>query len=345
MILNVSFELAAELLEESDHRHGCCIAEGTEGTAQHVVCEVAHVIDVFHRAVALVEAGHRLLEPVCALAAGDAPAAAFVLIELDGAERELDDRDCLVEHYDAGGAEHAASLAQLVEIHPNVDFIGAQDGAGCAAGHDRFECPAVRDAASHLVDHLLQVVAHRQLVNARTIDMAADAEQARAAIAFRADLGVGGGAHLDDEGHAGDGFGVVDDSGTAIQPNDGGEGRLDARYATLAFKRLHERRLFADLIGACTGLRDGVEVESAAKDVLAQDAALVALGKSTIHNLDEVAVLATQIDEAHLRPDGEAGDHGAFDDGMRIVQEDQVVFAGSGLTLITVDEHVLWLLA
>ena len=35
------------------------------------------------------------------------------------------------------------------------------------------------------------------------------------------------------------------------------------------------------------------------------------------------------------------GDHHAFDDGVRIVLEDQPVFAGAGLALVAVAQHVL----
>src|ERR1700733_518807 len=345
MVLNVSLELAAELLEKADHRHGRCVAERAEGAAQHVLGEVAHVIDIFHRAVAFVEAGHRLLQPVCAFAAGDAPAAALLLVELDGAERKLDDRDRLIKDDDAGGTEHGTRLAHLVEVHANIDLVRAEDGTRCAAGHYGLECLAVGNAAGNVVDHLLQVVTHRQLVDAGPIDVAADAEQARAAIALCADLRVCGAAHLDDEGHAGDGFGVVDDCGTAIQPDHGGEGRLDARYATLAFERLHQGGFLADFIGTSAGLRDGVKIEGAAEDVLAQDAALITLRQRPLRNLEKIAVLATEIDETHLRANGQPGDHGAFDDGVRVVQEDQVVLAGAGFALVAVDQHVLGLLA
>ncbi len=69
-----------------------------------------------------------LLEPVGAFAAGDAPAAAFVLIEADGAEREFDDAGLVVDDDDAAGAEHRAGLAHLVEVHAEVfDLFGQQD--------------------------------------------------------------------------------------------------------------------------------------------------------------------------------------------------------------------------
>ena len=69
----------------------------------------------------------------------------------------------------------------------------------------------------------------------------------------------------------------------------------------------------------------------------------VGIGNGLLHDLEQVAILAAQIDEAHLRADGETGDDGAFNDRMRIVQKDQVVFAGARFALVAVDQHVLWL--
>ncbi len=200
-----------------------------------------------------------------------------------------------------------------------------------------------RNAAGNVVDHLLEVVAHGQLVDARALDVAADAEQTRAAVARSADRRVGCRAHGDDVGHGGDGLGVVDDRGTAVEADDGREGRLDARNAALAFERLHERRFFADFVGARAGLRDDLEFSFGAEDVLAEKAAIVGVGDGALHDLEEIAVLAAQINEAHLRADGEAGDDGAFDDGVGIVQEDEVILAGAGLALVAVDEDVLGL--
>ena len=143
--------------------------------------------------------------------------------------------------------------------------------------------------------------------------------------------------------HRGDGLGIVDDRGSAIKAHDGREGRLDARNAALAFERLHQRRLFADFVGACAGLRDDLEFGIGAEDVLAQKALGVGVGDGLLHDLEQIAIFAAQIDEAHLRADGEARDDGSFDHGVRIVQEDQVILAGARLAFVAVDQNVLGL--
>ena len=146
-------------------------------------------------------------------------------------------------------------------------------------------------------------------------------EQARAAVARSAHGRVGCRAHGDDVGHGGDGLGVVDDRGTAVEADDGREGRLDARNAALAFERLHERGFFAHFVCARAGLGDDLEFGTGAEDVLAEKAAIVGVGDGALHDFEQVAILAAQVDEAHLRADGEAGDDGAFNDGVGIVQE------------------------
>ena len=92
-----------------------------------------------------------------------------------------------------------------------------------------------------------------------------DAEQPRAAVALRAELRVGLAAHQQNVRRVGNRLGVVDDGGAAVQADHGREGRPDARDAALAFERLHQRRLFADLVRARAGLRDDVEVEAASR--------------------------------------------------------------------------------
>ena len=83
------------------------------------------------RAEAGVEAGERLLEPVGAFAAGNAPAAALVLIETDGAQGELDHAGLIVDDDYAAGAEHGAGLAHLIVVHAQgFDLLGQEHRGG-----------------------------------------------------------------------------------------------------------------------------------------------------------------------------------------------------------------------
>src|SRR5271156_2705482 len=86
---DVVFKLFAALLKEGDGGHGCCATERAEGAAQHVFGEILNVVDVLLIASAVVDAGEGLLDPVRAFAAGNAPAAGFVLVKSDGSQGEF----------------------------------------------------------------------------------------------------------------------------------------------------------------------------------------------------------------------------------------------------------------
>ncbi len=157
-------------------------------------------------------------------------------------------------------------------------------------------------------------------------------------------LGVGWASHADDVRHGGNGLGVVDDGGSAVEADDSGEGRLDAGNAALAFEGLHEGGFFADFVGSGAGLGDDLKLRLAAEDILAQEAFCMGICDGLLPtDLKQVAVLAAQVDEAHLGADSEAGDDGAFNDRVRVVQEDQVILAGAGLGLVAVDQDVFGL--
>ena len=117
---------------------------------------------------------------------------------------------------------------------------GSRTGVDEPPGDYGFEGAAAANATGYLVDHFLEVVAHGQFVDAGIVDVAADAEKARAAVALGTNGCVGRPAHGEDVGDCGDGLGVVDDSRTAIEADHRREGWLDAGNTALAFERLHE---------------------------------------------------------------------------------------------------------
>src|SRR5262249_57828390 len=51
--------------------------------------------------------------------------------------------------------------------------------------------------------------------------------------------------------------------------------------------------------------------------------------------------LAADVDEAGMRPHGEAGDQAAFDQQMRIVAHDLAILAGAGLRLVGIDDEIM----
>src|SRR5581483_7201812 len=82
LALEILLKLGAELLNKAERGHRSRIAQRAEGAAHHVLGQVLNVVDVLPVAAARVEAHQRLLQPVRAFAAGNAPPAALVLIEV-----------------------------------------------------------------------------------------------------------------------------------------------------------------------------------------------------------------------------------------------------------------------
>ncbi len=65
--IQVCFKFFAELLYEADDGHGRCVAERAEGAAQHVLGEVAEVVDILCHSGPGMEALEGLRQPVRAL--------------------------------------------------------------------------------------------------------------------------------------------------------------------------------------------------------------------------------------------------------------------------------------
>ena len=123
----------------------------------------------------------------------------------------------------------------------------------------------------------MHAVAHGELVDAGPLDMAGDAEEAGAAVALGAELGVSSAPPMSRMwGAEAMVSALLMTVGPPYRPTTAGKGGLMRGHAALAFERLHEGRLFADLVGAGAGLGDDVEVDAlAAEDVLAEEAFFV----------------------------------------------------------------------
>ena len=83
-----------------------------------------------------------------------------------------------------------------------------------------------------------------------------------------------------------------------------------------------------------------LEVASAAEDVFAKEAFGIGIADRFLHDYREIAVLTADVNVAAGRAHRQSCDDDAFDDGVRIVLEDQAVFAGAGLAFVAVAENI-----
>src|SRR6202035_1848226 len=104
------FKFLAELFHKRYRGHRGRVTERTKRTAKHVFRQVLHVVDVLLHAATIVEPDQRLLQPIGPFAAGNAPAAALVLVKLHGAQCEFHNALLVVDHHHAAGSEHRPGL-------------------------------------------------------------------------------------------------------------------------------------------------------------------------------------------------------------------------------------------
>src|SRR4051794_15090818 len=83
-----------------------------------------------------------------------------------------------------------------------------------------------------------------------------------------------------------------------------------------------------------------VKIEPGALDVFAQPAFGVCLGDSFVHDVDQVAILTADVDVALMRVGGEGRDQHPFNQLVRVVFDQQTIFASGRLTLVGVDDDV-----
>ena len=75
--------------------------------------------------------------------------------------------------------------------------------------------------------------------------------------------------------------------------------------------------------------------------VLAEKAGIIALVDRRLQRLALADVLAADIDVGHMRTHGEARDHAALDQRVRIMAHDVPVLAGTRLGFVGVDDEVM----
>src|SRR5437762_5741821 len=158
------FELVTELLDVGDVGSDGAVVERADGGAGAALGYVEDRVEILLAAMAGQDALAHLVDPARGLAARRALAARLVSVEAGHHHERLGDRYGLVEHDDARRAGHRSRVPEPVDVHRDVDLVGAQDRCRGSARHDAFEAAVSGDAAGP-IDELAQRDADRLLVN------------------------------------------------------------------------------------------------------------------------------------------------------------------------------------
>ena len=190
-------------------------------------------------------------------------------------------------------------------------------------------------------DELFNSDAHRKLINARFLHRSGNAVELRPGVLGAAERFEPLRAVVDDQRYTRQRLDVLHDRRSAKGADDRGKRRLDARLSAFSFDRLDEPRLFTADVGPGSSRDGDIEVEPAAENILAEEAALAALGERFLQHHRAVIELAANIDVRHrIGGDRVAGDDHPFDHQMRILFDEQAVLECSRLRLVCVTQQV-----
>ncbi len=334
-------ELLAELLDVADVGADRAVVEGADGGAGAALGHVQDRVEVLLAALSVHDPVRHLVDPAGGLAAGRALPARLVRVEARHHHQGLRDRDRLVHHDHARGADHGAGRLEAVGVHAHVDLVGGEDRGRRAAGHHRLQAPPVADAAAVVVDERAQGHRHRRLHHARLHHVARHRVEPGPALGLGAEPGEPLGAPVDDVGHRRDGLHVVHDGGLPEGALDRGERRLDLGPALLALEGGEQARLLAADVGARPAMDHDVEVEARALDVPAEQPRVVGFLHRAAEHLPRLHVLAPDVDEPDVRVDRPRRDDHALDQGVGIALEQVAVLERARLALVRVDHEVL----
>src|SRR5690606_22991729 len=240
-------------------------------------------------------------------------------------------------------AERRFQFAHAVKIHRSVENVLAlHHWARGPAGNNRQQIvPAAAHAMAVLFDDFAEGDAHRLFNHAGRVDVADQHEQLGADIVRPADGRKPRSTPAQYRGRHRDGLHIVDRGRTAIEADIGGERRLQARLAFLAFEALEQGRLLAADIGACAVVDIDIEIV-AVLVVLADQLRVIGLIDRALQGLALADELAAHVDIGRPASHGETGHKAPLHPRVGIMAQYVAILAGSGLGLVGVDYEIAW---
>ena len=341
MLFDVGGVFGAEVAQGRQHRVGRGLAQAAERRLVHRVAQAAQAVQVLDLAAPLGERRQHVEHLARADAAGNTLAARLVLREGQEVAGDVHHAGRLVGHDHAARAHDGARGLEILVVDARVEQRLRDAAARRPAQLYGLEGLAVATAAADVVDHLAQRHADGDLHQARVLHCAGQGKGLGAAAACRAHAAEPLRPVEQDRRHAGVGLHVVDVRRVAPQPVLGGVGRAHGGHAAVALDGAHERGLLAADKGAGALLDHEVEVQTAAQDVLADDAVGARLVDGLMQRLDRQRVLGADVDIAAAGADGARRDQHAFEQAVRVALDHGAIHKGAGVALVGVADEEL----
>ena len=308
MFDDVLHVLVPEVADRRHRRVGGRTAEHAERSLRH---RLANPLQAFQNLFLAIALGY-LVEEGVHLVGADATGRAFSAGLVDAESHvelgDIDDAVVLVHDDHAARSHHGTEGDEALIGNRDIEIFLDDDAAGGTTGLDSLELLPVPYSSADIEDDLPQRGSHRNLDEARVVDLAGEGKNLGALGLVGADGGEPGGSSRQDDGDIREGFDVVDDGRLAPETLDGGEWRLRDGHAAVAFDGLEKGRLFAADEGACAQTDFNIKIEAGAEDVVAHEAHFLGLRDGDLEPLNGEGIFGADVDVAHVGADRLSGD-------------------------------------
>jgi hypothetical protein len=314
--------------------------------ALNLLGELLKHVNLTLTGLTLLESLHHLLRPLATLSAGCALAATLVAVEVAETADGSDNIGALVHDDNSGRSETRLAVLEGIKVHQLViaDRLG-ENGSGRTTRDDSQKVvPSTSNTTTVLVNQLTHRNRHLLLNGTGVVDVTGDTEKLCALVTLTAKTSKPASSSAADSGGNGHSLDIGDSRRASEKTDSGRERRLKTRLSGLSLERLNKRSLLTTDVGTGTSVQVNIEIVTGFTGVLSDQAGGVSLVDGSLKNSSLLDEFTTDVDVGSGRVHGSARDETSLDELVWVLSHNLTVLAGSGLTLIGVDDEVTGLI-
>ncbi|MBA7684330.1 hypothetical protein ES703_92723 [subsurface metagenome] len=229
------FKFFPEVSKRAEHRIWKCLSQAAQGTRLDRPAKFFESVDVPGGPIAFGDFREHSEQVLGAHPARCAFSARFIVGKFEEVPGDIHHARVLVHDDHTAGTHDGPGFGKFFEINRKLDKLLRETPARRAAGLDRLEFLAVRNAAADVVYDILQGNAHRHFDEAGPVDFSSQGEGLGPPTLFCAVPGEPFRSSVQNLGHVGQGFHVVDIGRLSMQAGGRRERRSRPGHAPAAF--------------------------------------------------------------------------------------------------------------
>ena len=344
-LLHPCLELWSEMSDETLNWPCESLAQSANGVSLNLLGQLLEHVDLTLTGLSLLETLHDLLGPLGALATWCALSARLVAVEVGKAGDGADDVGGLVHDNDGGGTETRLGVLEGIKIHQLfVANLLWQDWRRRTTWNDSLQVvPSATDTTTVLVDKLTEWDRHLLFNGTWVVDVPGDTEELGTGVALAAEASEPVTTSSADGWCDSNGLDVGDGRWASEKTDGCWERWLKTWLSWLALEGLDQGSLLSADVSTHSTVDVNIEVVAGATGILADETVLVRLLDSALQNSRLVVELATNVDVCSCAVHGTSSDQTSLNQLVWVLAHNFSVFAGSWLSLISVNNQVSWL--